>query len=330
MKTSTLRLLLLCGIASLCLFTPPVTAQTPGAIRMSSAGTGPFQRVAYWLAGNLFKSHPDLTIWTQYSEAGRGFRDGVLSLQQKKTDITVVNSRMIAAMAVRGRGLFQRPFPGLRGISIFPQHDWCLFAVDASLGVRSFEELKAKKIPLKLATGYPNDGIAFLALEILRRHGISREDLLQWGGEFIEGTPVMSANAINTGRANAIFQEGAYNDRWKEMARKRALVFLPLDPDVARKMHDELGVDTLTVPEQFYPGQTQAILTLAFSDFLLCVREDMADDMAYELARIAAEKREEMPGHEYFPKIDPAAMADTSPVPLHPGALRYYKEKVVR
>lgn len=140
----------------------------------------------------------------------------------------------------------------------------------------------------------------------------------------------MSVNAMNTGRANAIFQEGAYNDRWKEMARKRPLVFLPLDPDVARKMHDELGVDSLTVEDQVYPGQTQSILTLAFSDFLLCVREDMADDLAYELARIAAEKREEMPGHESFPQIDPAAMADTSPVPLHPGALRYYKEKGVR
>lgn len=110
---------------------------------MASAGTGPLQRVAYWLAGNLFKSHPDLTIWTQYSEAGRGFHDGVLSLQQKKTDITVVNSRTTAAMAVRGRGLFQQPFSGMRGISIFPQHDWCLFAVDARLGMRSFEDLKA-------------------------------------------------------------------------------------------------------------------------------------------------------------------------------------------
>lgn len=329
MKSFIVRTLVLIALAVMCLSHTTATAQIPNLLRMNSAGTGPFQRIAFWLGQNIFQNHQELSIWIQYSEAGRGFRDGILLLHDKNAEITVVNSRTVAAMALRGRGLFKQPFRELRGIRVFPQYDWCLFAVDASLGVRSFEELKAKKVPLKLATGYLNDGIAFLGFEILRRHGISREDLQRWGSEFIEGPPSRSVAAMAADKANAIFQEGAYNDRWKDLARKRPLNFLPLDPKVAREMQEELGAGFLTVPAEYYPGQKQPVLALSFSDFLLCVREDMPELLAYELARIATERRQEMPGNENFPSPDPDAFRNTSPVPLHRGAERYYKEKGV-
>ncbi|MBI4482883.1 MAG: hypothetical protein HY652_08340 [Acidobacteria bacterium] len=170
----------------------------------------------------------------------------------------------------------------------------------------------------------------------MRRHGIAPEELRRWGGEFLPGGPDANRNDMTSGKANAICQEGARGKEREELARQRPLVFLSMEQKVARELQDELGFASLTVPVHYYPGQDQPFLAPDFSDWLICVREDMEDELAYQLARIVVEKREELE-REYrqesprcssinYP-LDPVKLGNTLPVPLHPGAARYYKEK---
>jgi len=175
-------------------------------IHISGAGVGygGFVNVSRWLADNLMKQNDDLTIWFDYYHSGRAFRDGVLLLADRKADICLVNSQGVMNMALRGRGFFEQPVP-LRAVAALPQQDWCLFAVDAELGIRSFADLRERKVPLKLATGFLDEVIAFLALEVLKRHGIDPEEFKGWGGEFLEGTPPTSREDISSGKANAVF-----------------------------------------------------------------------------------------------------------------------------
>jgi len=295
-------------------------------IHISGAGVGygGFVNVSLWLADNLMKQNDDLTIWFDYYYTGKAFRDGVLLLADGKADICLVNSQGVSNMALRGRGLFEQPVP-LRAVAALPQHDWCLFAVDAKLGVQSFADLRERKVPLKIATGFLDEPIAFLAFEVLKRHGIDLEEFKSWGGEFIEGTPPSSREEISSGRANAVFQEGAYNKAWEEVVRQRPLTYLSIEPEVAKEIEEELGWTSLTVPANYYPGQDKPFLALDFSDWLICVREDMDENMAYQLARIVVEKGEELE-HASLNLLDPVKLAKTS-IPLHPGAARYYKEK---
>lgn len=317
----------------------PAWTEDAKLVRMSGGvGYRQFLRVSLWLADNLAKERGDLSIWLDHHVTGRKFRDSILLLGDKKAEICLVNARSVAAMALRGRGLFQRPVPGLRAIAALPHYDWCLFAVDAGLGVRSFAELRERKVPLKLATGFldGDSAVGFIALEVLKRHGIDPEELRRLGGELLPGGPDANRNDVASGKANAVCQEGARGKEWEELARQRPLVFLSMEPQVAQGLQDELGFTSLTVPAHYYPGQDQPFLAPDFSDWLICVREDMDDDLAYQLTRIVVEKREELE-REYrqespryssinYP-LDPQKLGKTSPVPLHPGAARYYKEK---
>ncbi len=326
--------------------TSPVPEQNRTSVRITTAGVGSgnYARVAYWLADSIIKDDPNVRVWPEYrgNLVGRGFRDGLVRLLDREADVALVNSHGVAAMAIKGVGLFDRPIP-LKAVAVIPENDWCVFVVDAALGVRSFADLREKKVPLKLATGYMDgdSAIGFLALELLRRHGIDPEEFKSWGGQFISGGPNVSRADYESGKADSWFQEAAFPELLGDTLKKRPGSLLTIDPEVARQMEAELGVVTISVPANTYPGQDQPFLALDFSGFIIGVREDMEEDLAYRLARIVVEKREDLDRTMQFGPvrvvaglnvvaepyaIDPATAMKTT-IPLHPGAIRYYREK---
>lgn len=332
---------LVVALASVTVLTAIQPPQPSGRQRLrivGGVGYRQFMRVGLWLADSL-AGRPDAPeIWFGHHFTGRGFRDSVLRLASGQAELALVNARGVAAMAVRGRGMFERPVTNLRAIAALPHRDWTLFAVDAGLGVRSFADIAAKRVPLKLATGYldGDNAVGFVAAELFRRHGIAFDELRQWGGQLLPGGPSETRDDMLTGRANAVLQEGARGEEWEALARKRPVVFLSMDRQVADAMKRELGVDSIEVPAGYYPGQTTAFLAPDFSDWLICVRDDLPDALAYRLAQVVVEERQKL-DREYSAEtpryssinypLEPRKLADTAPVPPHPGAARYYRER---
>lgn len=320
--------------------TPPSAAGKP-ALRMSTAGvgTGLYNRIVYWLADSLVSEGVEVSTWPEYSGStvGRGFRDGLLRLANGSTDLAVANSVGLARMATRGVGMFKAPV-SFRAIAVLPEHDWAVFGVDASLGIRTFADLRDKKVPLRLATGYLNGDnlVGFLAMELLRRHGIKADAESGW--EFMTGNPM---GDYGSGKANAWFNEAAFPRFLKEPLVKRPAALLSVEPEVARQIEEELGVPSQHIAPNTYPGQAEPLIALDFSGFILAVRPDMDEKLAYELARMVVEKRQVLDDATAYSgirvasepggvaarpfAIEPKTAAKT-PVPLHPGAERYYRE----
>jgi hypothetical protein len=76
-----------------------------------------------------------------------------------------------------------------------------------------------------------------------------------------------------------------------------------------------------------------AFQTLDFSDFLVLTRRDLPDDIAYAAAWVFGETRDVLERqYRHLPPerspitypLDPHLMGHT-PLPLHPGAARYYE-----
>ena len=72
----------------------------------------------------------------------------------------------------------------VRLITTFPSADACMLAVSKGLGVRTFEELVAKKPALKLSVREQHDHCLHMVLEHLTAcAGFSTAQLKSWGGE---------------------------------------------------------------------------------------------------------------------------------------------------
>lgn len=319
-------------------------------IRFTGAGNSypGFSRVGLMMLRYLKPQYPDHDTWLDYHESGRQFRDGVMRVAEGNAEIVFTNPGHLPALAVRGVALFDAPIP-LRGIGKYPSDDWIVFAVDPKLGITSVNEIRERKLGLKIGTAY-RDGdniMPVLLVELLRRHGISEADFKQWGGEILTPDYRKQPRGINVrqaysdGEINALFLESGYDANWAKNIEKRPMTFINVDPAVAKQLEADWGWPSRMIRANYYPGQPAAVLALDFTDWALVVHERMADDLAYKLAQLFVEKWDEVKGPpEVKPGMEritagfggnpkefiPAEQIKMS-IPLHPGAIRYYREK---
>ena len=312
-------------------------------VRFASVGVGygGSLPIGVWLAHRLTEVVDDLAFFLNYHVTAKWFLTGEQLLQRGEAELGLFNARGLAAMAMRGCGLYNEPFPSLRAIAAFPHHDWLVFAVDQSFGVRTFAGLKKRKAPLKLTTGFldGDNVVGWFALELLKRHGIEPKELETWGGEFLPAGIFDTWKLLKAGTANAICQEGVFTKSVRDLFASRPMFYLPTEPRVLQDLKDEFGWDSITVPANYYANQPEPLVAPDFSDWLLCARADLDEGLAYKIARIVVEHGSEMANTALAgsngrvvltnpqPPVDPKKAVDTTPVPLHPGAERLYRER---
>ncbi len=302
-----------------------------------AAGRANFPRICVWLAEMMWNSVERGTFTATIEYTGSSYANLVRRLGEDRADVIVTTPAGLATMASKGTGMFDRPYPHIRGLFKIPQVDELTIAVATSLGVTSLDDVKARHIPLKLATGFLNgdDGVGFLALEVLKAHGITRQELESWGGAVLGDEP--SGNAmrlIETGKANAIMHEGMvmFSDQFKELNKKVPMRVLSASDKLIAHVAP-LGFPPFPrlIRRGEAPGVESDVRAIDFSDWIVLVNSNVPDELAYLLAKAGAER------HDYFeaqyvgqkdpPKIDPATMWADLGVPLHPGAERYFREK---
>jgi TRAP transporter TAXI family solute receptor len=105
------------------------------------------------------------------------------------------------------------------------------------------------------------------------------------------------------------------------------LKLLSFTPEQAKKADGGLNLWTpVKVPAGTYPGQDYDVTTIAQPNFL-AVRDDVPDDVVYQITKTIYENLAFLNGiHAATKAMSPAMATAGLPMPLHPGALKYYKE----
>jgi TRAP transporter TAXI family solute receptor len=131
-----------------------------------------------------------------------------------------------------------------------------------------------------------------------------------------------SLKALATGEIDAFFFSGGLPvSGIKELAGKR-IVDLSKSVTLMREKYSDVYV-VRDVPVSAY--QLPPVATIAVPNFLVVPRQ-MADDLAFDLARMLLERREVLAqAHPAAENLDIRSAVATLPVPLHPGAAEYFK-----
>jgi TRAP transporter TAXI family solute receptor len=89
---------------------------------------------------------------------------------------------------------------------------------------------------------------------------------------------------------------------------------------------NEAAYQTGTIPANTYNGQTTDVPTVAVQNFLV-THDGVSNDTAYAMTKSMFENLDQMTAaHAAAKAIRKETAAKGSPVPLHPGAEKYYKE----
>jgi len=299
-------------------------------------GQANLHRIWGWLAQEINDRcgpYSRTAIWT-----GRGGADAVQAVGRGEVDISLAVPACFVPMALDGSGIFKgEAFPHLRALGTMPQTDRLIFAVRAQHGITSFADLRGKKPALVIAT-CQDDGvntIGFAAQRMMECAGIPRAELDRWGGRYLESErPIDSTEAVRTGKADAVIHEAIMTPYWKALADEIELDFLPVEPAVLAKMRADYHWPGAEVAAGYLRGIKAPLQALEFSDFAMVCRADLPDDLAYLIAWCMCERREaiERAYRHLAPErspvtypLVPAKIAKT-PIPLHPGAERYYRD----
>jgi TRAP transporter TAXI family solute receptor len=84
------------------------------------------------------------------------------------------------------------------------------------------------------------------------------------------------------------------------------------------------------IPKGMYKGVDEDVPVAAATN-LLIVNEKMSEELAYQITKLILERTPELVAvHKAAVEITLKNAVVGSPIPFHPGALRYYKEKGVK
>jgi uncharacterized protein len=269
------------------------------------------------------------------SFATGSFRE-IVAVSDGRYSLAWVNPSVLLTMAYRGKGPFKKRLP-LRTIANFPSFDVMGFAVHESTGITSLIEIKKRRFPLHVSTGYvpksefTGSSTMFTVSAVLRAAGFSLADIRKWGGSIHSvsrpSDPGRRA-AIEKGAINAVFDEGIKS--WGQTALDNGFHYLPIDGTVMKRML-ALGYRPTSMSRCGFRGMAEGVKTVDFSGWPMIVRADMPNEVAYALCE-ALEKRSEVIPTDNFKPLSIAQLCandDEAPydVPLHSGARRFYRER---
>ena len=211
-------------------------------------------------------------------------------------------------------------FPGkldkLRGIAaIYPNYIQIVASKES--GVTDLEGLKGRS----LSVGAPASGTELNARAIFEAAGLTYEDLGK-----LEYLPFAeSVELIKNRQLDATLQSAGLGvASIRDLATSLPINVVAVAPEIV----EEIGAPFLsvTIPAGTYDGQDEDVPTAAVGNFLVS-HEGVSEETAYQMTKLLFENLEKMAAsHAAAKDIDVNKALDGMPIPLHPGAERYYRE----
>ncbi|AJY52066.1 TAXI family TRAP transporter solute-binding subunit [Halomonas sp. KO116] len=189
----------------------------------------------------------------------------------------------------------------------------------AESDIETIADLEGKRV----SVGAPGSGTELNARALLEANGISYEDFTPQRLNFNE-----TADAIRDGDIDAGFWSvGPPTSSILNLAATRDIRLISLsDEEVANAQAEEEVFAPYELAAGMYDGMDEAVQTIGIPNVLV-VNSEMDEELAYQLTQLLFENTDELIA------VHPAAndttvefTMDSTPVPLHPGALRYFEE----
>lgn len=246
--------------------------------------------------------------------------DNVRLVGTKQADIGFSTS-IAVVQGTRGEGPFKGTKYPVAGLAnIYPQFLWAVTVEGTGIG--SLADLRGKRV----STSNPGSGSELDALNLLAAVGMKVTDINR---ERLP--PQQAAEALKDRRIDALLHTaGQRQPAWEDIANAPGTTIKFLNTAVAVSgLERDWGKGVyfpLTLPKGTYKGQN-ADVPMAAGGNSWFVRPDLPENLVYQITKILFENLDELTRvHSEAKNIKPETAPNT-PVPLHPGAARYFKEK---
>jgi TRAP transporter TAXI family solute receptor len=298
---------------------------TSGGITRLSIATGGTGGVYYPYGGGIAKIiSENLDGVAATAEATAASVDNLKFLRDGRSDIAFSMADTVNDAAL-GLGPFKEfgTVPS-RALAVLYTNYLHLVTLTGS-GISNVSDLRGRVV----STGAPGSGTEVVAFRVLEALGIDPRNHVR-----IQALgAAQSVDALKDRKIDAFFFTGglptaAVLDLTHTPGITARLV---ASDDAVSRMREKYGQSLyypISIPKAVY-GTDQDVPVVGIAN-LLVVSEKMPEALAYDVTRLLFEKQSELVAiHPQARDLSLASAIEGSPVPFHPGAVRYYTEKNV-
>jgi len=190
--------------------------------------------------------------------------------------------------------------------------------------ISSIKDLKGKRV----VTGRAGSGTHLTHVKIFEALGFGLDDIVQSNVGQTE-----AVDAIRNGLADAsvligIVPLGPISDAMAAPGTNVKLYSMS-DEEMKIILDKNIWMSPMTIPQGSYIGLTEDVKTVGHIGYW-AVRDDFPEEVAYHLVKTAYENTEWLKkaysGYANESFLNPSIGIKRMPVPVHPGAMKYYKE----
>ena len=193
-----------------------------------------------------------------------------------------------------------------------------LVTVEGS-GISSLQDLVGKRV----SVGAPGSGTELSAQAILNANGITYDDIDEQLLNFNETTDALQDGQIDAG----FLSVGPPTSSILSLAETRDINLISLsEAEVAAALEADPTFAPYTLQGGTYKGQDEDTTTIGTPNVII-VAAEMDEELAYQLVSTLYEHIADVIAvHPSADDTTPEFSLASTPIPLHPGALRYYEE----
>lgn len=225
------------------------------------------------------------------------------------------------ADAVQGKAQFKKPMTNISGVAaLYPAPLQIVVRGDSD--IKTIEDLKGKRI----APGLKGTSGEVLVRNILMVHGLSYKDMAKVEHlAYADAAMQMKDGHIDAFMPFTTVPAPVIQDTAVSLGGGVRILSLSLEKfNELKKIND--GYSALPVEAGVYKGQDVKALCVGSNNVVIC-QKGLPDQLVYDMTKALVENKERFSKvHKVVQSWTPEYAVKDIGVPLHPGALKYYKE----
>ena len=253
------------------------------------------------------------------AEVTGGSAENVVLVGTNEVQIGMANGNLIYA-GYHGKEPYDQKYDQLRGLFTIQPSVIQLVTLEKT-GINTITDLKGKKVVLGPAGG----GQIVLFNECIKHYGMSIDDFEGIYIAFTEGVNELIDGNVDAMVAMAAVPQAAV----MELAARSSFKIIEIDEDIIKKIVSESPYFVrFVIPGVTYSGLNEDAVTIAATSGIFG-RADMDEDLAYDICKAVYSNLDILINTVESAKVMSIENGKDLPIPLHPGAERFFKEQGV-
>lgn len=322
MKHKKIGILLICLIIGFTMGLAPASGKT----QFLQITSGPVGGTWYVLGGALADLLKDKIPGVKVTTTTGGSLANISKVESGKADMGFTMNRLLYE-AREGVGAYKDKgvHGNVMGLIYLSEIYMSVFLARAETPINSIQDIKDKKVPVRILTSPRASSPSVAAERMLETYGVTFDDIKSWGGK---------VNFVSYAEASSLLKDG-HADIWcgpmvppiLEVTISHKMKFLPINQSVLNNLKDKYKYGVATIPEGYWEflDKPTPIMT---ESILMIVRKDLPEDMVYTITKMLSTNPDTIRNsHRIYKTYNPQDACQITGGPIHPGALRYYREK---